>query len=71
MAEQEKITLTLDNKVEEEVKEEVKAVKETKEEKAEKSLESKTVGELREMAKEKEIKGYSTMKKSELIDALK
>ena len=54
-----------------EVKEEVKAVKETKEEKAEKSLESKTVGELREMAKGKEIKGYSTMKKSELIDALK
>ena len=54
-----------------EVKEEVKAVKETKEEKATESLESKTVGELREMAKEKEIKGYSTMKKSELIDALK
>lgn len=29
-----------------------------------------TVAELREMAKEKEIKGYSTMKKAELIEAL-
>ena len=29
------------------------------------------VSELREMAKEKDIKGYSTMKKSELLDALK
>ena len=30
-----------------------------------------TVAELRDMAKEKDIKGYSTMKKAELIDALK
>lgn len=30
-----------------------------------------TVAELREMAKEKNIKGFSTMKKSELVDALK
>ncbi len=30
-----------------------------------------TVSELRDMAKEKDIKGYSTMKKAELIDALK
>jgi len=34
-------------------------------------LTNKTVAELRELAKEKEIKGYSTMKKAELIDALK
>ena len=30
-----------------------------------------TVAELREMAKTKDIKGYSTMKKAELVDALK
>ncbi len=30
-----------------------------------------TVAELREMAKSKDIKGYSTMKKAELLDALK
>ena len=57
-----------------EEKAEVKTVKEeksVKEEKANNDLESKTVSELREMAKAKEIKGYSTMKKSELIDALK
>ena len=41
-----------------------------KEEKAE-NLEDKTVAELREMAKAKEIKGYSTMKKAELLEALK
>ena len=34
-------------------------------------LSSKTLAELKEMAKEKNIKGYSTMKKAELIDALK
>ena len=48
----------------------VKEEKSVKEEKAS-DLDSKTVGELREMAKVKEVKGYSTMKKSELIDALK
>ena len=57
--------------------EEVKAVKEDKkfEEKQEEtkfeSLDSMTVAELRELAKEKEIKGYSTMKKAELLEALK
>mgnify|MGYP005777782235 CR=1 FL=1 len=30
-----------------------------------------TVSQLRELAKEKDIKGYSTMKKAELLDALK
>ena len=48
------------------VKEEVK-----NEEKANTDLNSLTVSELREMAKEKDIKGYSTMKKAELVDALK
>ena len=44
-----------------------------KEEKAEvkEDLTAKTVAELREMAKAKDVKGYSTMKKAELIDALK
>ena len=54
-----------------------KEVKETKEVKSEpkkaekEDLTTKTVAELRELAKAKEIKGYSTMKKAELIDALK
>ena len=56
-------------------KETVKEVKEekvtVKEEKASIDLSTLTVAELREMAKKKEVKGYSTMKKSELIDALK
>lgn len=43
--------------------------KEIKEEKV--NLEELTVAELREMAKDKQIKGYSTLKKSELIDLLK
>jgi len=49
------------------------AVKETKAEKtvATDDLSSKTVAELREMAKEKNIAGFSTMKKAELLDALK
>ncbi len=59
-------------KVEEKpAKKEAKATK--KEEKAavKEDLTKKTVAELREMAKVKEIKGYSTMKKQELVDALK
>ena len=56
-------------------KKEVKEVKEEKvtekTEKASVDLNALTVAELREMAKSKEVKGYSTMKKSELIDALK
>ncbi len=63
------------NKVEKEETEEPKEEKEpVKKEKAVKSktdLSKLTVSELREMAKSKDIKGYSTMKKAELIDALK
>ena len=39
--------------------------------KANMDLSKMTVAELREAAKDKDIKGYSTMKKAELIDALK
>ena len=56
------------------VKEEVKEIKEEvkKEEiKETEDYSSKTLTELKNIAKEKGIKGYSTMKKSELIDALK
>ena len=35
------------------------------------NLDTKTLAELKEIAKEKGIKGYSTMKKDELIDILK
>ncbi len=66
------------NKVEKETKEEPKEESHEKEEtvevkKAESSnnLEDMTVAELREMAKAKEVKGYSTMKKAELLEALK
>ena len=59
-------------------KEETKEVKAEKEEAAEEKkavanddLASKTVAELRDLAKAKDVKGYSTMKKAELIDALK
>ena len=60
-------------------KEEIKEVKETvekpvevKEEKVPKiDLTILTVAELRELAKKKEIKGYSKMKKEELIEVLK
>ena len=50
-----------------EIREE-KVVVEKNTEKAD--LSKTTVAELREMAKQKEIKGYSTMKKAELIEAL-
>ena len=59
-----------------EVKEEKAEVKEEKVVTLEKAavkedLTGKTVAELRELAKAKEIKGYSTMKKAELLEALK
>ena len=56
------------------VKEEKKEVKEEKvtdTKKENSGISSKTVAELREMAKEKGVDGYSTMKKAELIAALK
>ena len=56
-----------DNKIKKaEVKKEEKAKNEEKQD-----LSKLTVNELRDLAKTKEIKGYSTMKKAELIDALK
>lgn len=55
-----------------ETKEETKPVKEEKKEtKTNDDLSSKTVAELKELAKEKGIDGYTTMKKAELLDALK
>jgi len=65
-----------EDKKPEEKKEEKKEVakKETKKEvkkAATTDLSTKTVAELRELAKAKEIKGYSTMKKNELLEALK
>ncbi len=52
---------------------EVKEAKTEKKQPKEKAvdLSEKTVAELRELAKAKEIKGYSTMKKAELLEALK
>ena len=51
---------------EEVVEEETESVSEDSDD-----LASKTVSELRNMAKEAGVKGYSTMKKDELISALK
>ena len=61
----------------EEPKEEVKETKEVKEEvkeepkKEDEDLSSKTLVELKEIAKERGIKGYSALKKDDLIDLLK
>ena len=56
--------------VKEVVKEEPKKAVKVEKEKA-KDLKTLTVAELRELAKAKSIKGYSTMKKDELLEVLK
>ena len=76
---EEKVEKTVKAKEAKETKEvkETKTVKEVKEAKVTKKaadkvdLSGKTVAELKEMAKAKAIKGYSTMKKAELLEALK
>ena len=64
---------TFAKKDKKEVKEtkEVTEKEEIKEEKPELDLNILTVAELRDLAKKKEIKGYSKMKKEELIENLK
>ena len=60
--------------IEKEQKEKPKKVEEKKEEKVteeKEDLTSKTLADLKKMAKEKGLKGYSTLKKEELINLLK
>ena len=63
----------LNGNVKKEVVKEAPKAEAKKETKVEKTtdLSSKTVAELRDMAKAKDIAGFSTMKKAELLDALK
>ena len=59
------------NEKKETVKKEAPKKETVKKEVKTEDFSKKTVAELRELAKAKSIKGYSTMKKAELIDALK
>ena len=58
------------SKAKKEVKKETKK-ETTKKAAVKEDLTGKTVAELRELAKAKDVKGYSTMKKAELLEALK
>ena len=57
--------------IKEEIKETKQEIKEEKTTKENTDLESLTLTELKNIAKEKNIKGYSTMKKAELIEKLR
>ena len=66
-----KVVETSKNEVKKEEKKESKEEVLDKEVKESIKLEDLTLTELKSMAKEKEIKGYSTMKKAELIESLR
>ena len=57
--------------VKEEVKKEVKETKKTSKKEVKEDLTSKTLTQLKEIAKERGVKGYSKLKKEELLEVLK